>query len=1042
MNVDVAAVLAGLKDFQRRTVNHVCEQLFGAGSEERSGRFLVADETGLGKSVVARGVIARLVEHLDGLGADQVNVVYLCSNQDLARQNLRRLNVTGDEHLAVSSRLSLLARERARLDGLGLQGERRFNLVSLTPGTSFSEGGIRQGSAPERAMLVLIADELWNEDAAERWATRVLLRGMVSSAERFDEHYVQPLAEQLAGPPDAEILRQLTHLLGDTGIVEQFLRLRDAHRDLEETPGELWHSVQQLISDLRMLLARAGVSMLKPDLIILDEFQRFKHLLDRESGEAADLADALFSHENAKVLLLSATPYKPYTAAKETEDHATDFQQTIRFLTGGNAEPSRAIASALSDYRAALSAGDTSAESASRVRAQLLEVMVRSERPPIAQREDLVEVQRIQAAPTAGDLREAVALARLGEALGRSVGVEYWKSIPYFANFLDGYQYGVRIRAAQGSGAGAAVSAALAACRGLEAGALTRFEELDLGNGPLRELADRTVGAGWWQLLWVPPTMPYTQPGAVFSPFANGSVTKQVLFSSWSATPTAVAGLLSYEADRLAAGSREILTENSAAGRRQVSPKLGYQLSSERAPSRMSTLALFWPHPELAPLGDGLRASRECGSAPSAEAFVEWVAKQLPASARHTTRLPDSYFSVPGAFPPGATSPELVRFDEGHAAEAASAVDGEADHTAERGTDGWRLHVDQARKIGESGTVEPATHPDLAHLVAFGPGNSAWRALRTVASPAVSAEVLWQAAIDLGNGLRTLFNRPETHALLGTLYGTGQPYWQSVLQYCADGNLQAVLEEYLFQLVSDSGAAEIEDAGLRPLAQRAAAALALRPARYLAHATTLEREDIALPARFALRYGDAQTDQDGAAGVRLSEVRHSFNSPFAPFVLASTSVGQEGIDFHWWSHSVVHWNLPSNPVDFEQREGRVNRYAGHVVRKNVANAHWSDVLESQDRNAWRSAFSAAEATATELGEFSPWWMYPGESRIQRVIPAYPLSRDREKYRRLTHAQTLYRLTLGQPRQEDLLELLSSRGVDPDAFPTIDLSPPG
>ena len=63
-----------------------------------------------------------------------------------------------------------------------------------------------------------------------------------------------------------------------------------------------------------------------------------------------------------------------------------------------------------------------------------------------------------------------------------------------------------------------------------------------------------------------------------------------------------------------------------------------------------------------------------------------------------------------------------------------------------------------------------------------------------------------------------------------------------------------------------------------------------------------------------------------------------------PFVLASTSVVQEGIDFHWWSHSVIHWNLPSNPVDFEQREGRVNRFAGHAVRKNVAESRRADVL--------------------------------------------------------------------------------------------------
>ena len=63
---------------------------------------------------------------------------------------------------------------------------------------------------------------------------------------------------------------------------------------------------------------------------------------------------------------------------------------------------------------------------------------------------------------------------------------------------------------------------------------------------------------------------------------------------------------------------------------------------------------------------------------------------------------------------------------------------------------------------------------------------------------------------------------------------------------------------------------------------------------------------------------------------RQPEVRQAFNSPFWPFVLASTSVGQEGMDFHWWCHAVFHWNTPANPVDFEQREGRVDRYRGHA----------------------------------------------------------------------------------------------------------------
>src|SRR5699024_8032152 len=87
-------------------------------------------------------------------------------------------------------------------------------------------------------------------------------------------------------------------------------------------------------------------------------------------------------------------------------------------------------------------------------------------------------------------------------------------------------------------------------------------------------------------------------------------------------------------------------------------------------------------------------------------------------------------------------------------------------------------------------------------------------------------------------------------------------------------------------------------------------------------------------SHLAARFGRAQT-QDQAAE-REASVRQSFNSPFWPFVLASTSVGQEGLDFHTYSHAVVHWNLPSNPVDLEQREGRVHRYKGHAVRKNVA----------------------------------------------------------------------------------------------------------
>ena len=63
---------------------------------------------------------------------------------------------------------------------------------------------------------------------------------------------------------------------------------------------------------LRSLLATTCIKALEPDLVILDEFQRFKGLLSG-TDPAADLARDLFDYSGAdgrqtRVLLLSATP--------------------------------------------------------------------------------------------------------------------------------------------------------------------------------------------------------------------------------------------------------------------------------------------------------------------------------------------------------------------------------------------------------------------------------------------------------------------------------------------------------------------------------------------------------------------------------------------------------------------------------------------------------------------------------------------------------------------------------------------------------------
>ena len=59
-------VLSGLKDFQLQTVEYVFKKLYGKEETGATvpGRFLVADEVGLGKTLVARGVVAKTLDHL------------------------------------------------------------------------------------------------------------------------------------------------------------------------------------------------------------------------------------------------------------------------------------------------------------------------------------------------------------------------------------------------------------------------------------------------------------------------------------------------------------------------------------------------------------------------------------------------------------------------------------------------------------------------------------------------------------------------------------------------------------------------------------------------------------------------------------------------------------------------------------------------------------------------------------------------------------------------------------------------------------------
>ena len=94
----------------------------------------------------------------------------------------------------------------------------------------------------------------------------------------------------------------------------------------------------------------------------LAEFQRFRELLDGKS-EAAKLARNLSHYHDARVLLLSATPYKMLSLDHEEEDdHNPDFLRTLGFLLGGD-EAVDEVTEDITCYRRDLYAGAEEAQS-------------------------------------------------------------------------------------------------------------------------------------------------------------------------------------------------------------------------------------------------------------------------------------------------------------------------------------------------------------------------------------------------------------------------------------------------------------------------------------------------------------------------------------------------------------------------------------------------------------------------------------------------------------------------------------------------------
>jgi hypothetical protein len=1080
---DTAAVLRALKDFQRATVDYVFERLYLDPHTTR--RFLVADEVGLGKTLVARGVVAKVIDHLWGK-VKRVDIIYVCSNADIARQNIRRLKLDDEEDFTQASRITLLPVSLKDLK------QKPLNFISLTPMTSFDLKS-NLGTQKERALLYWLLQEAWGLKGAaplnvlQGHASRDSFRSRID-AFRDDHEIDEGLAAEfrraiendasIAGKEGRRDLRSRFEALS-----ERFGRAKD------NVPEEDHRERTAVVGELRAVLAVTCLESLEPDLVILDEFQRFKHLLD-ESDPSGLLAHKLFEFQENRILLLSATPYKMYTLEQEaeTDDHYQDFLTTLGFLQKDAAATS-AFATLLRDHRRDLFALDQGSldrlvMNKRRMEEALRRVVARTERLAVSNDRNgmLTEVARDPLRISSRDVTNFLTLEKVAHEVDEAQALEYWKASPYLLNFMDDYALKKRIRDAveEGSATSSRIARLVEDSPGLLLtwADVAAYAEVDPGNARLRDLFDDTVGRDLWKLLWIPPSLPYYELDGVYRDVANQPHTKRLVFSCWRVVPKAIASLLSYEAERRMFRSQDPGAENTPEARKRRKGLLRFSRDKESTGMRltgMPVLGMLYPSPMLARACDPLApGATEDGRLPSLTELVDRaraavaellsrVDRELRGKAFESSSdtAPDEswYWAAPILFDlldNPIPSREWLRRDD-----CAQRWSGETSGLEEDGEpSAWQDHVEKARSVVRGLTrlrLGPPP-PDLADVLAWmglaGPGVVALRSMGRITGGGAWLEspAIRDAAGSVAWSMRTLFNLPEVTALVRGL-DAEEPYWLKAVQYCAKGGIQSVLDEYAHVLRESLGLLDAQPEELaRIVADAMREALGLRTAALGVDVFNATNGSLAMArhrmrARFALRFGKDESDDDEESN-RTEQVRTAFNSPFWPFVLATTSVGQEGLDFHQFCHAVVHWNLPANPVDLEQREGRVHRYKGHAVRKNVAQRYGLDIARGHASDPWEALFVAAKRDNASESDIVPYWVFPvdGGARIERHVPAFPLSKEISRLTELRRSLAAYRIVFGQARQEELISYLLTRmpeGAVGEASERlrIDLTPP-
>lgn len=966
------------KEFQLATANHI-EQIFRSGKQKR---VLIADEVGLGKTIIAKEVIDRVRAMRTEVNDDMYRVVYVCSNINIVQQNTRNL---GMEQLNISeSRLSmqhLVIQEKVaelkqlgkyREDGNYADGEMPELLIPLTPATSFS---MQQGygNMNERALMFCMVQKMGMIPKEDERSVNRFFRNKVKK-EHWDGYVGWYLKRIDACGEDyvAKVRKRLEEGLNFKNLCNQMIAYLNNGK-------ESWNEKVAILTQMRMAFAQISIDELEPDLVIMDEFQRFSSLIHyaEEESEQSIITRRFFKTMNDEkspyILLLSATPYKPYTTLEElnennVDEHYEDFLKLTEFLFTG--EKSERFKTIWKDYSAKLSKIETDSLDiliASKVQAEkaMYEGMSRTERLKDSLidmttyvKENMIEAGDILSyAQMQLILRDCAERAeRRGKRIRyRNVPMEYVKSSPYLLSFMEKYELKKYIMGIYTSSRSKQISLPISSYQQkvlLNFDRIYAYKPIDDNNARLNELRnimldEKTRSAC---LLWIPASHPYYKPSANSVFEQNKDFSKMLVFSAWEMVPRMIAFMLSYEAERLTIGQYK-------EGRKPASYTNDVGLNQFRG--NTSVLKYYNDYLEhvYSPkeyLGADLEKVRQC----------------------LFTRISHDIKTLGGNIIQGHWTQDDV------------------------------LNIAKLLENKEKTNVAVPTHvvKILVDMALASPAVVLYRSLNSYATE------------ELIDRLISMFNLRQPTGIMSILYPDIENYWERVLTYCVDGNLQSVIDEYI-HMIDEKGT------NMQYVANTIYESLDISSSSLRIDTTesfkNIDRPPRGLRTHYSVMFTNKKTDEKNVS--RSTDVRQAFNSPFRPFVLSTTSIGQEGLDFHWYCRKIMHWNIPSNPQDMEQREGRINRYKCLAIRRNIAHKY-------PNIFSWNDMFKLAmEDLGSGYGGLVPYWCMPISSlespeKIERIVPMYPLSSDQSAYSRLNAVLSLYRLTLGQPRQEELLEL--------------------